>query len=114
MLRRAIVIAAVAAAAAGCGSRDRSRRVSVPWSLIRVQGRRLTIESVSGGCESFDRGSAKETSQKVTIALYNLLRRQAGEACTADAILTRSTIILDHPLGSRQLVHAPVTPGLTR
>lgn len=107
-------VAAVAAAAAGCGSGDHTRLVSVPWSLVRSEGRRLTIASVAGGCQSFDRTGAKETKQLVTVSVYDLLKRAPGEACAADAVLVRSTITLPHQLGSRKLVHAPVAPGLIR
>jgi hypothetical protein len=106
-----MVIAAVVAVPAGCGSSDRGRVVSVPWSLVHAEGRRLTIESISGGCESFDHAGTEETNQRVTVAVYNLLRQKVGEACTADAIFTRSMITLHHPLGSRRLVHARVTTG---
>lgn len=106
-----MLIASVAAATAGCGSSDRNRLVSVPWTLVRSEGRRLTIQSVSGGCDSFDHIRPTETDQQVSVAVYNLLTRTAGEACPADAIVTRSTITLHHPLGTRKLVHAPVAPG---
>ena len=113
MLRRALLIAVVVAVASGCGSSDHGRLVSVPWSLVHAEGRRLTIQSVAGGCESFDHAAAKETNQRVTVAVYNLVTRKAGEACTADAIVARSMITLHQPLDSRGLVHAPTTPGLT-
>jgi hypothetical protein len=49
----------------------------------------------------------------VTVAVYDVLQTPgAGEACTADAVLTRTTITLRQPVGNRKLGHAPVTPGL--
>lgn len=107
-----MLIAVAAAAAAGCGSGDHTRLVSVPWSLAPSEGLRLVIMSESGGCESFDHARAKETIQQVTVAVHNLLTRKAGEACPADAIVVRSTITLRDPVGTRKLVHAPLTPGL--
>lgn len=73
----------------------------------------MMIQSISGGCERFGHAGATETNQRVTVAVYSLLTRTAGEACTADATLARSTITLRRPLATRKLVHAPVTPGLT-
>ena len=109
-----MLIAAVAAMGAGCGLSDHTRRVSVPWSLVQSEGRRLMIEFVSGGCESFDHAGATETNQQVTVAAYDLLARKAGEACTSEVIFARSTLALRQPLGARKLMHAPVTPGLTQ
>ena len=108
-----MLLAAASAAAAGCGSSAHTRLVSVHWSLFHAAGRQLTVQSVSGGCERFDHAGVKETDQRVTVAVFNLLTRTPGEACTADAIMARSTITLRRPLGARKLVHAPVTRGLT-
>lgn len=108
---RVVLIAALAATTGACGSH--ARLVSVPWSLVRAPGRQLTVASEGGGCQSFDHASATETRHRVTVAVYDVLQTPgAGEACTADAVLTRTTITLRQPVGNRKLGHAPVTPGL--
>lgn len=48
----------------------------------------------------------------MTITAYDLFYvPEPHGACTADIMLTRSTITLRRPLANRALVHASITPG---
>ncbi len=90
------------------------RLVSVPWSLISVDGRRVRILVEDEGCNYvLAHTRVAQTPRRVRIAVeehvYPLPR---GVACPAVARAIRVTIRLRGPLGRRALVHARVTPGL--
>ena len=119
MESRFVALAAAAFAAAGCGGHHRTghtRIASVPWHLVRAQGRQLGITSAGGGCQSFDHTRVLENSRTVQMAVYDKVYTPGpGEACTADAVLYRLMITLRQPVDGRSLLHAPTSsiPGDT-
>jgi hypothetical protein len=111
---RFVALAASAIALAGCGGHPRTghnQLASVPWQLVKAQGRLLHIDSLGGGCRHFDHTGILESSRTVQMAVYDKVYIPGpGEACTADAYLYRLTITLRQPLDGRKLLHAPLSP----
>ena len=112
MDRRCVVLAAGLLALTGCGGHHRTGRsqvVSVPWQLVKAQGRHLRITSAGGGCQTFDHTGVRESARVVQVAVYDKVYVPgSGEACPANAVLYRLTITLRRALDGRSLLHAPV------
>ena len=82
---------------------------STPWELLSAGENTLLIRYVSGGGCAHWRGiRVKETATSVEI--WTAVRSQTGDpVCNMDLQLQASRIVLDHPLGARKLLHAPVS-----
>ncbi|HUO69958.1 MAG TPA: hypothetical protein VMU39_04210 [Solirubrobacteraceae bacterium] len=117
------LLAAACVGLAGCGTRIAQRPpartlpartadglVSVRWTLGRARARSITIRFLEPGCVySFARTASLQTSQSVTIAVYDHYRPlQPGVVCPAFLRLATATIALREPLGARRILHAPV------
>lgn len=84
---------------------------SVPWTLVKAQGREVVVRFRDGACVGPEGAplmvaSAAETAEAVTIAVYT----RSANPCAGVALGGPQTVRLDAPLAGRQLVHATVTP----
>lgn len=82
---------------------------STPWQLLSEDGRSLLIKYVAGGgCSSWKGVRVQETSTSVEI--WTAVKTSTGpQACSDELRLGASRITLTTPLGSRSLLHAPIS-----
>jgi hypothetical protein len=82
---------------------------STPWEFVRATGTTLTIRYVAGGGCSAWRGVRVAQAAK-SVELWTTVQTDHGQQACADYLATGSaTIQLTRPLGSRRLLHAPVS-----
>lgn len=80
--------------------------VSMPWELVSVHGRTITIVAAGGdGSCTVPAGlRVSETSSRVTVGSYS--RNAHDDAVCADLVQMRLyAVTLKRPIGSRELVH---------
>lgn len=83
---------------------------SEPWRLVGIDGRphSLQIDYVAGGgCQTPVGIYVHETRTSVTIEAVSRTQ-QGATVCASNALLGAGSVILDRPLGTRALWHAPV------
>jgi hypothetical protein len=89
------------------------RFVSVPWELVAAPDDEpaLTIRYRAGAHMELDRVDAQETPTQVFVTV--LMRRLSSTGGGLAQVEEREAVVrLGHPLGARELVHAPVDePG---
>lgn len=72
--------------------------------------RALAISYVAGGgCLIFERLDVQQTATAVRIAPLVRREHSGGRVCPPLLQLQRATVSLSQPLGTRRLIHAPVT-----
>jgi hypothetical protein len=120
-----VVLAGVLAGLLGCGGRTRSSApraistlpartpdglVSIPWTLGGVHADTVSVRYNDSDCGySFARTDAVESSQTVTIAVYDHYQPLgSGVACAAFLRIATAAVRLGAGLGGRTLVHAPL------
>jgi hypothetical protein len=89
------------------------KRVSVPWRFVKLTdaGREVEIALQYGGCSSFSYIQVAQDSSAVQLTAWGSVPTSGKTICPAfEAILT-GTVTLTAPLGSRELLHGPVSPG---
>jgi hypothetical protein len=82
------------------------------WQLLGVQqdGRVIALSYVGGGgCVVFERLEVEQTATFVRISPIVRRETRPGRACPPLLQSVRTTVKLAVPLGSRPLLHAPVT-----
>jgi hypothetical protein len=84
-------------------------RISLPWSILEVRGNSLLVRVEYGGCAEFDQFKTHETSSRVTIAALAVAPVASADVCRPDRQRADHEVRLEAPLGSRVLVHVPVT-----
>ena len=86
---------------------------STPWQLVSQNGQALRIRYVAGGsCYRWSGVRVQETAKSVEI--WTTTKPPKGDpACLLLLTVSSSTITLRNPLGSRTLLHAPVSPSWT-
>jgi hypothetical protein len=87
---------------------------SVPWHLLRVSGRRVTVGWSSGTCAPGLKPNAVikavETPRAVTLmVLVRVVTAEQGLACAGVGLAGTLSTTLASPLGHRSLVHGVVT-----
>jgi hypothetical protein len=107
-----------ALAVAGCGGGKGPKRspapeaLSIPWRLEAASDRALRLRYTFPGtiCDyRFQRVSARETADAVTVAVYARFVPRRDMACVAIVGGGRATVRLRAPLDGRRLLHAPVS-----
>lgn len=97
---------------------SQGRFISVPWKLIGVEeDRLLKFVALEGGCVTFDHMEANESKgEKIIVTAIAKddtppkgADPRAG-SCSGALQHEFSSYELDKPLGSRELVHAPISP----
>jgi hypothetical protein len=85
--------------------------VSMPWTLARIEddGRRPIIVSQRRHLHPIVGVTVEATGQAVTIALLAEHLTSTAHAHTQARIHSAHSVILDRPLGDRELRHAAVT-----
>ncbi len=121
---RLIVLTVAAVVVSGCGSEARDNRAdapephppsagnwrSLPWELVRVDGKRVTVRYEGGGCVVGKAGHvpvravAAEDRRVVTVGVYVATHNP----CAGVGLRGTATVRLSDPLGDRRLGHAPV------
>ncbi len=91
-------------------SADETRGLeSTPWRVVSEGGDQLEIEYIAGGgCSEWKGIRVHETSKRVEIWTA-VKTSHASQACPSDLLLGESTIRLAQPLGTRRLLHAPLS-----
>lgn len=119
---RVALLVLPALVAAGCGDDERPEpprdaRVlerSVPWEVVAIDGRRLTLRYEAGTCAGQRltvRPRVEEGPDAVTIAVVAARRVEGRGVCAGLVRIGRVTARLDEPLEDRALLHAEVTEG---
>jgi hypothetical protein len=88
------------------------KRVSLPWRFLKLTdgGRKVEIALQYGGCSSFSYVQVAQQSGAVQLTVWG--SGASGKAiCPAFEAIVTGTVTLTAPLGSRQLLHGPVSPG---
>lgn len=82
---------------------------STPWELLATENDALVIRYVAGGgCSEWAGVRVDETDS--TVEIWTTTRPPKGDAaCVLNLAIRESVIPLRKPLGSRTLLHAPVT-----
>jgi hypothetical protein len=85
--------------------------VSIPWQFVALSnsGKTINIQVQYGGCTAFDYVEVQQTSSSVEITAWGSRSTDTHVMCPAFVALLRGTVTLDAPLGSRQLLHAPIS-----
>jgi hypothetical protein len=91
--------------------------ISTPWRLLREASKMLVVLAAAGGCLEFDHMAVDEDESTVTLTALG--RSQTPEeradgtqtTCTTELSLEVAAACLKAPLGDRELVHAPISPG---
>jgi hypothetical protein len=121
MRRAAVWIAVGALAVAGCGGGKGPKRkpvseaLSIPWRLespASARDRVLRVRYTYPGtiCDyRFQRVSAQETADAVTVAVHARFAPRRDMACVAIVGGGRVSVRLRAPLDGRRLLHAPVS-----
>jgi hypothetical protein len=118
MRRAAVAIAVGALAVAGCGGGNGAKptpapeALSIPWRLESASDRVLRVRYTFPGrvCDyRFQRASARETADAVTVGVYARFVARRGVACIAVVGGGTTTVRLRAPLAGRRLLHAPVS-----
>lgn len=92
-------------------SADETRGLeSTPWTVVSAAGTKVTIKFVAGGgCRAWKGVRVRQTARSVEI--WTTVKDSGGsQACPAALLIGESTIRLTQPLGTRHLLHAPVSP----
>lgn len=89
--------------------RTDERFVSVPWTLVAAPADepRLTIRHAADEHMQLDRVDAQETPTQVFVTVLMRWRPPAGGRFAFERE-QEAVVPLAHPLGERELVHAPV------
>jgi hypothetical protein len=87
--------------------------VSLPWQFLSLadSGRQVVISLDYGGCTAFDYVQVEQTSSSVEITAWGTHSATTHTVCPAFEAILRGAVALDAPLGSRQLLHGPVSRG---
>lgn len=115
--------ALLAVALLGCGEQDPPLKTptgpvtvvrSVPWELVRTDGRHLVLSYTAGTCGQADEpprvvAVAREAEKSVTVEVRT--RVVGANPCAGLALDGRVRVELDQPLSGRDLRHAPVPPS---
>lgn len=82
---------------------------STPWVLTARSDDSIAISFVAGGgCSAWQGIRFEET--RASVEIWTVVRTDhAAQACTASLGYGSATIHLQHSLGTRQLLHAPVS-----
>jgi len=77
-----------------------------PADVVAVSpdGRTITLEVVHGSCQRLAGAEADEDVDVVVLTAYVTERTPLrGRECTADAVVATETVVLDKPVGEREL-----------
>lgn len=82
---------------------------STPWQAVGVVERDITIRYVAGGgCSAFE--GVRVVQAAASVEVWTAVRTDHGaQACAAYLAIGATTIHLAAPLGTRALLHAPVS-----
>jgi hypothetical protein len=88
-----------------------TRLVSVPWTLVALSDgrRRVTVRYNLAGCTRLSHLAVRQSSRRVELGVVLADQRGAGRLCPAYVTAARSAVLLERPLGTRALIHAPST-----
>jgi hypothetical protein len=82
---------------------------SLPWVVVEESKREITLRATEGGCAVFDQFRMHESDNQILIAAIAVRPRADNSICNASMGYVYRTLQLEAPMGSRRLVHAPVT-----
>jgi hypothetical protein len=87
------------------------RLLSVPWTLVALSEgrRRVTVRYNVAGCTRLSHLAVRQSSRHVELGVVLADQRGAGRLCPAYVTSALSAVLLERPLGSRTLIHAPST-----
>ncbi|MTV26996.1 hypothetical protein FTX61_16470 [Nitriliruptoraceae bacterium ZYF776] len=107
MTRRAFVVASVAVLVAvlvGCGGTEVVDVERSWWLEAEPDGASLVVraEVGSSSCDTFDH--LEVTESDTTVAIQAHVRSEQGGECTADLGFHTEEVVLDAPLGDRDLI----------
>jgi hypothetical protein len=85
--------------------------VSLPWQFLTLAdgGKQVEISLNYGGCMAFDYVQVQQGASSVEITAWGTSTATSHTVCPAFEAILRGTVALDAPLGSRQLLHAPIS-----
>jgi hypothetical protein len=88
-----------------------TRLVSVPWTLVALSEgrRRVTVRYNVAGCARLSHVAVRQSSRHVELGVVLADQRGTGRLCPAYVTSALSAVLLERPLGTRTLIHAPST-----
>jgi hypothetical protein len=85
--------------------------VSLPWQFLRLAngGKQIEISLDYGGCTSFNYAQVQQGTGSVEVTVWGTSTATSHTICPAFEAILRGSITLDSSLGTRQLLHGPVS-----